>query len=129
MPPNQQDEADINKLAEAFIANPEAFILYRGENMRNRGGLHFTTDKKWSRNFGEILLCGNLPAGAKIKLITHEDFEMAFRKGITSDHAFYESVFIDGYDAVVGHDTRNSDILDIIVSPKLINRFTQELGN
>ena len=101
----------------------ETFLLFRGENPSNKGGLHFSTDKDWAKNFGDIILEGTLPVGCKIKLLTGYDFEEAYNSGITSEQQFWNSVFIDGYDAILGTDAMNSSKIDVIIHPKHLENF------
>lgn len=100
-------------------------MLYRGERAINQGSLHFTSDKSWVKHFGRAVLQGRLPAGAKIKVITGEDLERAYTAGIMTDNAFYKSIFRDGYDVIIGHDVMDFNILDVVVNPKLLDRFTR----
>ena len=120
---DQKLEQDINLLAQKFISNPEAFPLYRGENETNQGGLHFTTDRDWARNFGETILSGRLPARCKFKLISEDDFEFAFNAGIFSEGKLWNLLFSEGYDAIIGHDPMNSNALDVVVNPVHLDRF------
>jgi hypothetical protein len=112
-----------SELAEQFLANPAAFQLFRAENATNIGGLHFSTDKEWVKNFGSEIHIGTLPAGCKIKLLAEVDMEKAFQEGLVSEQSLWESIFNEGYDAILGHDAMNSRVLDIIVNPKLLHRF------
>ena len=111
------------KIKKNFISNPETFVLFRGENFFNMGGLHFTTDEDWAKKFGKVILKGFLPAGSKIKFITADDFEDGHNLGIFSEDLFWFSIFAQGYDAILGTDHRNSSKLDVIVNPKHLKNF------
>lgn len=112
-----------NKQAENFVAHPEAIPLYRGESMANKGGVHFTPDSEWSNNFGKTNVQGSLPAGSKVFTINDQSMQEALQQGITNDDQFYKWLFDKGYDALLGSDSRNSNALDIVVNPKLLNNF------
>lgn len=121
-------EADVktlatNKVAETFMKTPEQIPLYRGEGAGNAGGVHFTPDAQWSQNFGTSNIQGSLPAGAKVFSITPESMEEAISKGITSDGEFYKYLWDKGYDALLGTDSRNGNVLDIVVNPKQLSNF------
>jgi gamma-glutamyl phosphate reductase len=120
---SKTDRTDINKLADEFVAHPEKFVLYRGEEKINHGGLHPTTDKDWVKNFGDKIISGHLPAEAKIKVIYLDDLDSAHQRGIMTDNAFYESIFKEGYDAIIGHDTTDLRVLDVVVNPKHLHLF------
>ena len=62
-----------------------------------------------------------LPANAKVKLLTPEDTERGIQKGISNEDVFWQTFFDDGYDAIVGTDSHNSRVLDVIVNPKLLS--------
>lgn len=113
----------INQLAKKFISNPENFTLFRGENEVNQGGLHFTTDKEWAKKFGKIILSGQLPSRCKFKMISEDDFELAFNVGISSEGKLWTLLFKEGYDAVIGYDPMNSHMLDVVVNPVHLDRF------
>jgi len=114
---------EVDNLIQKFISNPESFTLFRGENQTNQGGLHFTTDKDWASKFGENILEGKLPKDSKIKLIKNSDFEEGFKANILSEQQLWDSIFEKGYDAIVGYDPMNSDMLDIIINPKHLELF------
>ena len=40
------------------------------------------------------------------------------QKGIGDEAVFWQTFFDDGYDAVIGYDSYNSTVLDVIVNPK-----------
>jgi hypothetical protein len=107
-----------------FIAHPESFTLFRDENAENKSGLHFATDKNWAKNFDTSVLFGSLPAGSRINLLTEEDFENGLKLGITSERPLWDISFNEGYDAVVGYDSVNSEELDVIVNLKHLGYFT-----
>lgn len=112
-----------NQTTNKFASNPETFVLFRGENLPNKGGLHFTTDKDWAKDFGKVILKGTLPAGSKIKLLTKDDFIEPLSMGVTSEDVVWFSIFAEGYDAILGHDQRNSKVFDVIVNPKHLGNF------
>lgn len=122
-PENSTDTADTSDIAERFLANPASFQLFRAENATNVGGLHFALNKEWVKNFGTEIYAGFLPAGSRIKLLAEVDMEEAFEQGLVSEQALWDSIFNEGYDAILGHDAMNSKMLDIIVNPKLLHRF------
>lgn len=112
-----------NQIKKNFISNPETFILYRGENLDNMGGLHFTTDENWAKKFGKVIFKGALPTGSKIKLLTKDDFIEPLSMGVISEDAVWFSIFAQGYDAILGHDQRNSNVFDVIVNPRHLKNF------
>jgi hypothetical protein len=113
----------MDKIVDTFLSNPENYILFRGEKPGMEGGLHFTLDKEWAKVFGSNILQGYLPQGSKIKIISEEDFEEAMKFNISTDYKFYYFIFAKGYDAILGYDPMNSQMLDIIVNPKLLKNF------
>ena len=112
-----------NQIKKDFISNPETFVLFRSEGWENMGGLHFTTDENWAKKFGKVILKGTLPAGSKIKLLTKDDFIEPLSMGVTSEDMVWFSIFAKGYDAILGHDQRNSNVFDVIVNPKHLGNF------
>lgn len=115
-----------DELIEEFLLKPENFILYRGEGKTNKDGLHFTTNKDWARSFGDNLVVGTLPTNSKIKVIAESDFAEALRRGIYSEQVLWASIFSKGYDAILGHDTMRTTILDIVVHPKHRANFVSQ---
>ena len=113
-------------MIKKFVSKPESFLLYRGERETNQGGLHFTTDKSWAERFGANLIEGTMPVDSKIKLITPEDMENAFHHGVLSEQLLWDSIFAQGYDAILGTDAMNSEVLDVVVNPKHLRRFTRK---
>jgi hypothetical protein len=120
----------IGKMIEKFISSPETFTLYRGEGGRqsNENGLHFTTDKEWAKRFGNTILSGTLPKGSVIHLINKDDFTEAleiYSQIKTMDEATILKSQIErhNYDAMVGHDTMNCNIIDVVVNPKNLKYF------
>ena len=113
----------MEEAVKKFISNPESFTLFRGENKVNKGGLHFTLDEKWARNFGDEILTLKLPVGSKIKVLKKEDFEEGYKSGIVSEASLWDSIFKNNFDAIVGHDAMNGDMLDVIVNPKHLKAF------
>jgi hypothetical protein len=59
-----------------------------------------------------------LPKGAKVRKLEEEDLEQAFRNGILKESEFWPTFFNQGYDAVVGLDSRDSRVVDVMVNPK-----------
>lgn len=107
-----------------FILNPENFVLFRAEKSTTQGGLHFTLDKNWAKNFGENVLEGKLPAGSKVRLISEADFEKGIKQGFGKERLLWDFIFSnEDCDALIGHDAMNSSILDIIVNPKHLKNF------
>jgi hypothetical protein len=111
------------EIAERFLAKPESFPLFRAENATNKGGLHFALNKEWVQNFGANIHTGTLPAGSKIRLLAEIDLKEAFEQGVVSEQELWDSLFKQGYDAILGHDAMNSQVLDVIVNPKHLERF------
>lgn len=106
--------------------------LYRGEGAGNTGGLHFSTDQAWAKNFGNNMIQGNLPPGAKVYQLQPQDMEQAFQKGITNEGDLWKSIFDKGYDAIQGVDSMNSKAADIIVNPAIRGSFgasAQSMGS
>ncbi|MCX6717531.1 MAG: hypothetical protein NTU76_02555 [Candidatus Taylorbacteria bacterium] len=112
-----------DKILQKFISNPETFTLFRGEDQSNQNGLHFTTDEVWARKFGGSTLSGRLPADSKIKLLAGEDFEEGYKLGIASEGPLWDLIFKNGYDAIIGHDSMDCNMLDVIVNPKHLKLF------
>lgn len=81
-------------------------------------------DRAWAKKFGETILSGRLPARCKFKLIGEEDFEFASNAGIFAEGKLWNLFFSEGYDAIVGFDAMNSRVLDVIVNPVHMDRFT-----
>ena len=123
MDSNTTNNQTSSETVQRFISNPETFTLFRGEDAGNVGGLHFTTDQEWAKNFGNRMLKGTLPAGCKIELLTEKDLKEDYRLGILSERPFWDLIFERGYDAIVGCDSMNSEELDVIVNPKYLELF------
>ena len=114
----------INDDIKIFFSKPENVLLFRGEGPSNRGGLHFTPDENWAKQFSQVaIIKGYLPANSKIKLISETDFETGFKLGISSEYALWDFFFAQGYDAIVGHDAMNSRIMDVVIHPKHLHNF------
>lgn len=129
-PRSEEKEVVTEEMIERFISNPETFRLYRGEGGRqaNENGLHFTTDKEWAKRFGNTILSGNLPKGSVIHLINKDDFTEAleiYSQIKTMDEATILKLQIErhNYDAMVGHDTMNCNIIDVVINPKNLKYF------
>lgn len=118
---SRYDERD--SLIDTLLASPESVLLFRGQKEGQPMGIHFTPDEAWARNFGDLIQM-TLPADAKLKLLTPEDTERSMQEGIRDEEAFWQTFFDDGYDAVIGYDSHNSAVLDVIVNPK----HSQHLG-
>ena len=129
--PKQETEKNLtDKIIQNFISHPEDLILFRGEykDRDNFGGLHFTNNKEWAKSFGDILLGGTLPKGSIIHHIDQNDFTEAmgiYSRIKTMDDETIFKIQLDrhGYDAMVGHDPMNSNILDVVVNPKNLKYF------
>jgi len=129
---SKQESTEIltDERIQKFISNPETFILYRGESKgkANEKGLHFTTDKDWAKSFGDTLLMGSLPKGSIIHHIDQNDFTEAMDiysriKKIDDKTIFELQLNRHGYDAMIGHDPMNSNVLDVVVHTKHLSRF------
>lgn len=116
---SQYDERD--SLIESLLTKPDSIQLFRGQKADSEMGLHYTPDETWARNFGPVILKMVLPANAKLKLITRKDTEQGIQKGIFNEDVFWQTFFDDGYDAIVGTDSHDSTVLDVIVNPKLLS--------
>ena len=126
MEQKQNSDKISDELIEKFISNPESFVLYRGEGKTNKDGLHFTTNKEWTKTFGGNIVEGTLPAGSKIKILAEDDMETALNRGIVLERSLWDSIFAKGYDAIIGTDSMNNEVLDVIVNPKHLGRFTRK---
>jgi len=130
LPKQEPSKILTNEIIQKFISNPETFTLYRGEEKgrSNENGLHFTTDKEWAKRFGSTILVGALPKGSVIHLIDQNDFTEAlgiYSRVKTMDEATILTIQLGhhGYDAMVGHDTMNCNILDVVINPKNLKYF------
>lgn len=103
--------------------SPGDIPLYRGESGAPQvGGSHFTTDPEWAKSFargGKPLVEKMLPPNARIKVITGQDMQQAAEKGFTHESQWWDDLFKQGYDAVVGTDAMNGTKLDVVVKPVL----------
>jgi len=117
---NSTVQAQLQRLQES----PDSITLYRGQ-AEGSGGSHFTTDPKWTEHFGKEMVTGKLPQGSKIKTLTPSDMERAVNEGIFTEEDLYKKFFNEGFDAVVGTDSRNTNILDILVNPKHLETFSK----
>lgn len=108
----------VNSQIEMFAKNPQEFPLYRGENAINKGGLHFTTDPAYAKNFGENAVTKFLPEGSKVYKLTGQEFADALSKGVSKEIDVWKPIFDKGYDAIVGTDSMNGQAVDVIVNPK-----------
>jgi len=127
--PEQINETKItDEIIEHFISTPETFTLFRGENLTNKYGIHFTTDITWAKNFGEDILTGTLPQNSKIHLWDEKDFQTAINitshTGKIDELALFKFILEQNdYDAILATDFMNSEALDIIINPKHLGRF------
>lgn len=110
---------DRDSLIESLLTKPDSIQLFRGQKEGQPMGIHFTPDEAWAKNFGTVMKMA-LPANAKVKLLTPEDTAQGIQKGIWDENVFWQTFFNDGYDAIVGTDSHNSAVLDVIVNPKLL---------
>ncbi len=125
---------------EQFAANPDQYNLFRGENGGNKGGLSTSTDPSWAKNFqgdNGQMISGNLPPGAKVKVLTGEDIKAisdeilqipstdpVWQNGNLDFQKFLNQRFFDkGYDAIVQNDPMASGKLEVIVKPDLMKSF------
>jgi len=127
---SEEKEVLTDEIIQKFISNPETFILYRGEGGRqsNEGGLHFTTDKEWAKRFGSTILEGTLPKGSEIHLISQRDFDtgavIMYKTKKIDETAVYKTLFDwYGYDAIIGSDPMNNNVLDVVVNPENLKYF------
>lgn len=127
--PEQKKQTKItDEIMESFISSPETFILYRGESNINKGGIHFTTDITWAKNFGENILTGTLRKNSKIHLWDEKDFQTAINitsyTGKIDELALFKFILEQNdYDAILATDFMNSEALDIMVNPKHLKIF------
>ena len=49
--------------------------------------------------------------------------EEAYKRGDTSERSVWDSIFNEGYDAIIGTDSMNSSKIDIIINPKHLGNF------
>lgn len=112
-----------DSLIESLLTKPDSIQLFRGQKADAEMGLHYTPDETWARNFGPVIMKMVLPANAKLKLITSEDTEQGIQEGIYDEEIFWQTFFNDGYDAIVGTDSHNSMVLDVIVNPEISRRL------
>jgi len=105
-----------------FIKNPSSFKLFRGENLANAGGIYFTLDESWAKKFGDNTISGYLPEDVKVKRLTTQDLDAAFKQGLALEKEVVASFFQKGYDALIVLDSRD-DIMNVIVSPKHFSLF------
>ncbi len=116
---SKNQEADINN----FIQNPSYFKLFRGEDMGNKGGVYFSFDENWAKNFGGRIISGYLPKDARVKMLTVKDLEDAFNNGIVLEADAIKFFLKDGCDALITTDTMRDNIINIIVNPKHLSLF------
>jgi len=121
---SEQDLTNVANLVKRFLAHPETVFLYRGENILNQRGLHFTADKEWAKNFGDKILRGRLPTRSRIKVLEIKDFDEAWISGINSEMDLWNYYFDQGYDAILGTDLMTDKQIDVIINPKNLKYFT-----
>jgi hypothetical protein len=102
----QVPEGTVEERIARIQSNPQEVMLYRGQS-EDSGGMHFTDDPSWSRNFGDEEVVGKLPKNAKIYTLTEQDLSISADLGATTDAEMYQRFFDMGYDAVIGTDSRN----------------------
>lgn len=117
---SRYDERD--SLIESLLAKPDCLDLFRGQKAGAIPGLHFTPDEVWAKSFGDNIIKLRLPEDARLKLLTGDSFEDAFQKGLYDEAALWQSFFDQGYDAIVGADSHDSTMIDVIVNPKHLER-------
>jgi hypothetical protein len=107
-----------------FVSHSDNICLFRGEGSVNGGGMHFTPNEQWARKFAKNkIIKGYLPKNSKIKLLAEADLENGFKMGISSEDVLWDYFFQKGFDAIVGCDAMNGDIIDVIVHPKHLKNF------
>lgn len=118
--PNQ-----VSETIKTLVEKPDTLPLFRGENITNKGGIHFTTDKAWTETFGGEKLTGTLPKNAKVLPVSEIDVQQAIKEGAKNETEIWQKFFDKGYDAIVGTDPMNSAKIDVIVNPKHLQSFTK----
>lgn len=114
--------AERDSLIENLLAKPDCLDLFRGQKTGAIPGLHFTPDEAWAKSFGDDIIKLRLPENSRLKLLTDNLFEDALREGIYGETALWQSFFDQGYDAIIGTDSHNSKMIDVIVNPKHLER-------
>ena len=113
---SQYDNRD--SLIESLLAKPDSIQLFRGQKANQPMGIHFTPDEAWARNFGDNIIKLRLPGDARLKLLSGDFYENAIQKGFRDETTLWQSLFDQDYDAIVGTDSHDSSVLDVIVNPK-----------
>lgn len=114
----------IGERIQAITDTPAEVTLYRGQ-VDGNDGVHFTDSPQWSKNFGDQTIAGKLPADAKIYTLTEQDLKISAELGATTDAEMYQRFFDMGYDALVGVDTRNNEMVDVVVNPEIAKTFSK----
>lgn len=114
----------VGERIQAITDTPSEVTLYRGQ-VEGNDGVHFTDSPKWSTNFGDKMISGTLPADAKIYTLTEQDLKISAELGATTDAEMYQRFFDMGYDALVGVDTRNNQMVDVVVNPDIAKTFSE----
>lgn len=146
-PINYENSTDLNKQASDLIKDPSSITLFRGENAGNKNGLSFTNNKDWAGQFnseGNKIKSINLPKNPSILNLVNEDNvsltndnvaytgteikDMLLAKGIVSEEKAYKYIFDNGYDVVIQPDSRNPNILEVLVNPKLLKSVSKSIG-
>ncbi|MBU6214366.1 hypothetical protein KGM48_00770 [Patescibacteria group bacterium] len=112
-----------DSLIERLLTKPESVPLFRGQKAGQPVGIHFTPDEAWARNFGADIIKLKLPGDSRLKSLTDDFFEDALQKDLLDEEALWQSLFDQGYDAIVGTDSHNSEVIDVIVSPRLLQHL------
>lgn len=111
-----------DSLIESLLAKPDCLDLFRGQKAGAILGLHFTPDEAWAKSFGDDIIKLRLPGDSRLKLLAGDFFEDALQKGLYDEATLWQSLFDQGYDAIVGTDSHDSTMIDVIVNPKHLGR-------
>ncbi len=109
-------------LIESLLTKPDSVPLFRGQKVDQPMGIHFTPDEEWAKKFGDDIIKLELARDSRLKLLTDDSFEDALQKDLHDEISLWQSIFDQGYDAIVGTDSHNSAMIDIIVNPKHLGR-------
>lgn len=111
----------VNEQIQNITKKPDSVKLFRGEGPTNKGGLHFTPDEEYAKNFGSNQIVGRLPKDSKLTTVTKEMVEEAMNHGAKNEKEAFQYIFDKGFDGVIGTDPMNPDKVNIIVNPKKIS--------
>lgn len=117
---SRYDERD--SLIKNLLAKPDCLDLFRGQKAGMIPGLHFTPDEAWAKSFGDEVITLRLPRDSRLKLLTGDSFADALQQGFYDEATLWQSFFDQGYDAIVGTDSHDSTMIDVIVNPKHLGR-------